>query len=97
MISPRKFSVEADGPFGPGFDDIMETRRQEADEFYAAITPPAVGEDAAMVMRQALAGMLWSKQYYYFDAITWLGEHGAHPLKPHRQQRPQPGMVPHGE
>ena len=72
-----------DGPFGQGFDDLMEARRQEADEFYASITPPAVGEDAARVMRQALAGMLWSKQYYYFDAITWLGEHGAHPLKTH--------------
>jgi len=72
-----------DGPFGKGFDDIMAARRQEADDFYAAITPPAVGEDAARVMRQALAGMMWSKQYYYFDAITWLGEHGANPLRTH--------------
>jgi hypothetical protein len=72
-----------DGPFGQSFDAIMGTRRQEADEFYACITPPAVGEDAARVMRQALAGMLWSKQYYYFDAITWLGEHGANPLLPY--------------
>ncbi|MHB8068188.1 MAG: MGH1-like glycoside hydrolase domain-containing protein [Desulfobaccales bacterium] len=69
-----------DGPFGQSFEAIMEARRQESDEFYACITPPAVGEDAARVMRQALAGMLWSKQYYYFDAITWLGEHGVNPL-----------------
>src|SRR5262249_47203981 len=38
--------------------------------------------DAANVMRQALAGMLWSKQYYYFDADAWLAEHHAHPLHP---------------
>lgn len=76
-------AASPDAPFGQDFDAILAARQQEADEFYAAITPPAVGEDAARVMRQALAGMLWSKQYYYFDAITWLGEHGAHPLKPH--------------
>jgi len=77
-------ATSPEGPFGHRFYEIMEARRQEADDFYAAITPPAVGEDAARVMRQALAGMLWSKQYYYFDAITWLGEHGAHPLRTHR-------------
>ena len=76
-------ATSPDGPFGNRFDEIMEARQQEADDFYASITPPAVGEDAARVMRQALAGMMWSKQYYYFDAITWLGEHGAHPLKTH--------------
>jgi len=76
-------AASPDGPFGNRFDEIMEARQQEADDFYASITPPAVGEDAARVMRQALAGMMWSKQYYYFDAITWLGEHGAHPLKTH--------------
>jgi len=79
-------AASPEGPFGDGFDAIMKARKQEADEFYAAITPPGVGEDAARVMRQALAGMLWSKQYYYFDAITWLGEHGVHPLKRHSRQ-----------
>ncbi|MBM4294818.1 MAG: glucosidase, partial [Deltaproteobacteria bacterium] len=82
-------AMSLDGPF-ERFDDIMEARRQEADDFYACITPPGVGEDAARVMRQALAGLLWSKQYYYFDAITWLGEHGANPLMPkHRRFRNQ--------
>ena len=47
-------------------------RATEADEFYAAITPAGLDEDAAMVMRQALAGMLWSKQWYGFDVDTWL-------------------------
>jgi hypothetical protein len=62
-------------PFGSDFDAVLEARRSEADEFYRSITPSSVSEDAA-VMRQALAGMLWSKQYYFFDADKWLEEHG---------------------
>jgi len=58
------------------FDRLIETRQKEADEFYASITPDAVSEDAARVMRQALAGMLWSKQYYGYDVDRWLTEHG---------------------
>ncbi|MBV8069538.1 MAG: glucosidase, partial [Acidobacteriaceae bacterium] len=69
-------------PFGYQFDEIVQARRQEADEFYKAITPERVTEDAARVMRQALAGMLWSKQYFGFDLDKWLEEHGVDPLKP---------------
>ncbi len=69
-------------PFGPGFDKIMALRLKEADEFYASVIPQSVSTDAANVMRQALAGMLWSKQYYYFNANRWLKEHKAHPLDP---------------
>ena len=68
-------------PFG-AFDTVVHTRQAEADAFYQALTPPSVSTDAAHVMRQALAGMLWTKQYYYFDADTWLDEHRAHPLHP---------------
>jgi hypothetical protein len=50
----------ADNPFGGQFDQTFEDRRREADAFYQAITPARVSEDAANVMRQALAGMLWS-------------------------------------
>jgi hypothetical protein len=60
--------------FGSHFDDVMRTRRQEADEFYAGVIPQSLDQDAANVMRQALAGMLWSKQYYYFDVNRWLAE-----------------------
>ena len=67
-------------PFGAGFDDIFSRRRQEADEFYATVAPAEASEDARNVLRQALAGMLWSKQYYYFDLDVWLEEHHAHPL-----------------
>ena len=57
---------KGNGAFGKHFDEIMETRRQEADEFYASVIPPSLDADAANVMRQALAGMLWSKQFYLF-------------------------------
>ncbi len=46
-----------------------------------AITPPTVDDQQAAVMRQALAGMLWSKQCYYYDVDVWLQEHHAHPLR----------------
>jgi len=69
-----------ENPFGKGFDDNFAARLGEADEFYNSVIPPSVGIDAANVMRQALAGMLWSKQYYYWDGDAWLDEHNAHPL-----------------
>src|SRR5215469_2207901 len=65
-----------------GFDTVVRERQAEADDFYQALTPPSVSLDGARVMRQALAGMLWSKQYYYFNADSWLEEHRAHPLHP---------------
>ena len=64
-----------------GFAETMETRKREADQFYKSITPSRVSEDAAMVMRQALAGMLWSKQFFFFDVDLWLREHNADPMK----------------
>ncbi len=75
-------SAQAAGePFGKSFDETFEARQREADEFYREVTPPSVTEDEARVMRQALAGMLWGKQYYYFDAGRWLDEHHADPLR----------------
>jgi hypothetical protein len=68
-------------PFGPEFDKTLTARRQEADEFYQSVTPPSVSKDAANVMRQAIAGMLWSKQFYFFDGDKWLDEHRANPLQ----------------
>jgi hypothetical protein len=64
------------------FAEVMQTRQREADEFYKGITPPRVSEDEARVMRQALAGMLWTKQYFFFDVDLWLTEHGQDPMKP---------------
>ena len=67
-------------PFGD-FDRIFAARLEEANEFYRSVTPPSVSPDQAMVMRQALAGMLWSKQFYFFDGDQWLKEHHASPLQ----------------
>ncbi len=68
-------------PFGNQFAETFEARLAEADEFYRSITPPALSEDEARVMRQALAGMLWSKQYFYFDVNQWLDEHDIDPMR----------------
>jgi hypothetical protein len=64
-----------------GADELIAQRRAEADEFYEAITPAGVSDDDGSIMRQALAGMLWSKQCYYFDLDFWLRERMAHPLR----------------
>jgi hypothetical protein len=71
---------------GNHFDRVMAARRHEADEFFSSITPPSVSEEGARVMRQALAGMLWTKQYYAFDLEKWLEERGANPLSPRSRQ-----------
>ena len=74
-------SLEQKGkPFDKSFDEIFAERLREADEFYKSVTPPSVSEDAANVMRQALAGMLWSKQFFFFDGDNWLDEHNSNPL-----------------
>lgn len=62
------------------FDKVFADRLSEADEFYNSVTPPSIGEDKANVMRQALAGMLWSKQFFFFDGDNWLNEHNSNPL-----------------
>jgi hypothetical protein len=72
-------------PFGPEFDAIFASRLREADEFYRFVTPPSITPDAANVMRQAIAGMLWSKQFFFFDGDSWLEEHNSNPL--HRGYR----------
>ncbi len=59
-------------PFGYGFEEIFKKRKQEADEFYAAILPKGLNSDMANIQRQAIAGLLWSKQYYHFDVERWL-------------------------
>jgi hypothetical protein len=62
-------------PFGRDFAVTVETRKQEADEFYRAATPANATEDEARVLRQAMAGMLWSKQYFGLDVERWIQEH----------------------
>src|SRR5262249_45275014 len=70
----------AETPFGPGFDKIFAARKQEADDFYADVLSPNATPDETLVMRQALAGMLWSKQHYHFNVNHWLMERAVDPL-----------------
>ncbi len=67
------------------FADIVQARQREADEFYKCVTPTRVSADEALVMRQAMAGMLWSKQYFFFDVDLWLREHDEDPMKSRRR------------
>ena len=64
------------------FDAIFAKRRAEADEFYAAVQTDIADADARHVQRQALAGMLWSKQTYILDVRTWLHGDPAQPAPP---------------
>jgi hypothetical protein len=83
---PMKGTKEALGAlFGKPFDTVLKARSQEADEFYAGVIPSSLSPDAASVMRQALAGMLWSKQFYFYDVGRWLQQHGVQPYKPNQR------------
>jgi hypothetical protein len=80
-IRLRLREAAGDNAFGTAFEAALQTRRREADEFYATVIPASLSADAANVMRQALGGMLWSKQFYYYDVDRWLDERGAEPYK----------------
>jgi hypothetical protein len=73
---------DAADPLGPAFDRTFAAREREADEFYATVIPEHVSEDGRRVMRQALGGMLWSKQYYHYVVERWLEGDPAYPPPP---------------
>jgi len=74
-LTPKRL----DQPLGE-VDAIVAARKAEADEFYATVHPPKASDDERLVQRQALAGMLWTKQIYLFDVNQWLdGDNPAHP------------------
>jgi len=75
-----RLSAKASADAFAKFDQIFAQRLADANEFYDRITPKNLSEDEKRVHRQALAGMLWSKQYYYFDLDKWLLEHDSHPV-----------------
>ncbi len=71
---------------GGGFSQVIAARRGEADDFYAELTPRTASADEAMVMRQAFAGLLWSKQLYYYDVARWLDGDPGQPVPPSQRQ-----------
>ncbi|HEY9657393.1 MAG TPA: hypothetical protein V6C65_02935, partial [Allocoleopsis sp.] len=68
------------------FDRIVQTRRREADAFYQSIGIPGLAQERRNIMRQALAGMLWSKQYYRYYVEAWLKGDTTNPSPHHRKQ-----------
>jgi hypothetical protein len=79
---PDEDTPDEDTPLGAEFTQVMTKRQAEADEFYAELTPPQTSADEAMVMRQAFAGLLWSKQFYRYDVARWLDGDPAQPAPP---------------
>jgi hypothetical protein len=77
----RFTNTPAVAPFAR-FDDVLESRRREADAFYADLQAGIADADARNVHRQALAGMIWSKQFYYYDIPEWLKGDPAQPAPP---------------
>jgi len=69
------------------FERIFAQRKAEADEFYAGLIPANLSKDAQNVMRQAFAGMLWSKQFYHFDVEKWLDGDSAQPVPPKERRK----------
>ena len=71
-------------PLGTDFADVMNRREAEADAFYAELDRPAATPEESRIMRQAFAGMLWSKQFYAYDVSRWLAGDPADPPPPER-------------
>jgi hypothetical protein len=81
--------VTRSGAMGSEFEEVFTRRQREADEFYSSVIPPQLSQDAQNVMRQAFAGMLWSKQFYHYVVSQWLEGDPASPPPPegHRHGR----------
>ncbi|HXN23728.1 MAG TPA: glucosidase [Candidatus Dormibacteraeota bacterium] len=78
----REVNVPPTNDFGGGFDAVFTARKTEADELYASRAPRGLSEDALNVQRQAFAGMLWGKQFYYLNAREWFDGDPAGPPPP---------------
>jgi hypothetical protein len=82
-------------PFDDRFTNLFDERRAEADEFYGTIIPRSLDADAQLVMRQAFAGLLWSKQFYHFVIRDWLAGDPSPPPPPTERERGRNHQWPH--
>jgi len=81
-LTDLEIPPENSDPCNGKFDATFDERKREADEFYDSVTPEHLSQDAKSVMRQALGGLLWSKQFYYYDMGSWLKGDPAEPPPP---------------
>ena len=82
-------------PFGDAFEEVIATRKREADDFYERICPFPMTEDLRRIQRQAFAGMLWNKQYYHYVIHDWLNGDSAGPPPPPERRRGRNARWPH--
>ncbi|MBZ5507510.1 MAG: glucosidase [Acidobacteriia bacterium] len=75
-------NIATDNVLGGDFDRALAARKAEADEFYADVIPRTTDDDTRNVMRQAFAGLLWTKQYYHYVVREWLAGDPAEPVPP---------------
>ena len=81
-------------PLGPSFESTMKRRESEADDFYEALRREGGTDDEQRIMRQAFAGMLWSKQYYGYNVARWLdGDPGSATASAGAEARPERGLA----
>jgi hypothetical protein len=81
---PKRFRQVA---FDKSFDECFETRIREADEFYSHWIPGTLSPERQAIMRQAAAGLLWTKQFYHYSVRTWLdGDANGVPVDPQRKE-----------
>ncbi|MGB5962051.1 MAG: hypothetical protein WBG73_15385 [Coleofasciculaceae cyanobacterium] len=84
IIQLRFTNQSTETPFAQTFSDTFIQRQKEADEFYNALTPD-LDDDCRNVQRQAFAGLLWNKQFYYYDVHNWLNGDPAEPAPPNKR------------
>lgn len=85
-INLRLAAAYQGNPFS-GFNSIFSARKNEADEFFNEMQASIKSEDKRNIQRQAIAGMLWSKQFYYFDVAQWLNGDPGQPAPPNERKR----------
>ena len=86
LLKAEQLQASRDAEFS-SFDKIFVQRQSEADEFYASLQPSSLSNDERNVQRQAFAGMLWSKQFYHYNAEEWLNGDPAQPAPPSERKR----------
>jgi hypothetical protein len=94
VIRLRLSKVEINRPF-EDFDRVFNERIREADVFYVELQKEIDSEDAKLVQRQALAGMMWGKQFYYFNVRQWLNGDPAQPPPPASRKHGRNSFWPH--